>query len=160
MLVSRQNKVKAGLVSNCQSILVIVILSLFAVGCEENKSSQCEQIFRVVQDVQQNNQNASDANEQSDEKKSWLQAANRFNQAADHIAVLKINYSELMTYQQQLITIYRIYSQATYDAVTAKENKNLLALKSARQDAVKAGVIQQKLIQEINTYCLNVKGAK
>jgi hypothetical protein len=160
MLVSRQNKVKAGLISNYQSILVIVILSLFAVGCEENKSSQCEQIFRVVQDVQQNNQNASDANEQSGETKSWLQAANRFNQGADHIAGLKINHSELMIYQQQLITIYRIYSQATYDAVTAKENKNLLALKSARQDAVKAGVIQQKLIQEINTYCLNVKGAK
>jgi hypothetical protein len=155
MLVFRQGKLKASLTSNYQSILVIVILSLFTVSCEENKSSQCEQIFRVVRDVQQNNQNASDGNEQSSEMKNWLQAANRFNQAADHMTVLKINHSELIRYQNQLITIYRIYSQATYDAVTARENKDVLALKSARQDAIKAGIIQQKLIQEINTYCLN-----
>lgn len=132
-----------------------MILSLFTVSCEENKSSQCEQIFQVVRDVQQNNQNASDDNEQSSEMKNWLEAANRFNQAADQMTVLKINHSELIAYQNQLITIYRIYSQATYDAVTARENKDILALKSARQDALKAGKIQQKLIKEINTYCLS-----
>jgi hypothetical protein len=155
MLVSKQGKLRGSLTTNYQSILVIVILSLFAVSCEENKFSQCEQIFRVVRDVQKNNQNASDANEQSSEMKNWLQAANRFNQAAEHMTVLNINHSELITYQNQLIAIYRIYSQATYDAVTARENKDFLALKSARQDAIKAGRIQQKLIQEINTYCLN-----
>jgi hypothetical protein len=154
MLVSKQGKLKASLTINYQSILVIVILSLFAVSCEENKSSQCEQIFRVVRDVQQNNQNASDANEQSSEMKNWLQTANRFNQAADHMRVLKINHSELITYQNQLVTIYRIYSQATHDAVRAKENLDLPALKSARQDAIKAGVIQQKVIRQINHYCL------
>jgi hypothetical protein len=155
MLVSRKGKLKASLTSNYQSILVILILSLFTVSCEENKSSQCEQIFRVARDVQQNNQNASDGSEQSSEMKNWLQAANRFNQAADHMTVLKINHSELIRYQNQLITIYRIYSQATYDAVTARENKDVFALKLARQDAIKAGRIQQKLIQKINTYCLN-----
>jgi hypothetical protein len=155
MFVCRQARVKACLKSNYQSILVIVMLSLFAVGCEENKSAQCEQIFRVVKDVKQSNQNASDVNERSGEMKNWLEAANKFNQAADHIAVLKINHSELITYQNQLVTIYRIYSRATYDALRARENKDLPALKSARQDAIKAGVLQQKLIQKINTYCLN-----
>jgi hypothetical protein len=154
MSICTQVKVKARVINNYQLILVIISLSLFTFGCEENKSAQCEQIFQVVEDVKQNNQNASDVNQQSDEMKSWLQAANRFNQAADRIAILKINHSELITYQNQLVTIYRIYSQATYDAVRAKENLNLPALKSARQDAIKAGVIQQKLIRQINNYCL------
>lgn len=154
MSICRQGKVKARVINNYQLILIIISLSLFTVGCEENKSAQCEQIFRVVEDVQQNNRNASDANQQSDEMKSWLQAANRFNQAADRIAILKINHSQLITYQNQLVTIYRIYSQATHDAVRAKENLDLPALKSARQDAIKAGIIQQKLIRQINHYCL------
>jgi hypothetical protein len=154
MSICRQVKVKARVINNYQLILVIISLSLFAFGCEENKSVQCKQIFRVVEDLKQNNQNARDANQQSDEMKSWLQAANQFNQAADRIAILKINHSELITYQNQLVTIYRIYSQATHDAVRAKENLDLPALKSARQDAIKAGVIQQKVIRQINHYCL------
>jgi hypothetical protein len=154
MSLCKQVKVTARAINNYQLILVIISLSLFTVGCEEKKSVQCEQIFRVVKDVKQNNQNASDANQQSDEIKSWLQAANRFDRAADRLAILKIDRSELITYQNQLVTIYRIYSQATYDAVSAKENLNLPALKSARQDAVKAGIIQHKLIRQINNYCL------
>jgi hypothetical protein len=159
MLVSRQNTVKAPIQGNYWLILVIVLLSLLAAGCEENQSAQCEQIFRVAQDVQESNQNISKSHEQPDEEsnetKNWLQAANTFSQAAEQIALLEINRSELIKYQNQLVTIYRIYSQATYDAVRARENRDLSTLQSARQDVIKAEVIQQKLIREINTYCLN-----
>jgi hypothetical protein len=153
MLVSRQNTVKVLAQGNYWFVLVIVLLSLFAAGCEENQSAECEQIFRVAQDVQQSNQKISKSNEQSDETKNWLEAANTFSQAADRIALLEINRSELIKYQNQLVTIYRIYSQATYDAVRARENKDLPTLQAARQDALKAEAMQQKLIREINTYC-------
>lgn len=153
MLVCRQSKVKAHLQSNSWSILVI-LLSLVTVGCEENKFVQCQEIFQVAQEVKDNNQDVSNVNQQLGEMKSWLEAANEFNQAADRLALLEFNQSELIKYQNQLVTIYRIYSQATYDAVRARENKNLSALKFSRQNAIKAGVIQQKLIREINTYCL------
>jgi hypothetical protein len=153
MLVSRQNTVKVLAQGNYWFVLVIVLLSLFAAGCEENQSAECEQIFRVAQDVQQSNQKISKSNEQSDETKNWLEAANTFSQAADRIALLEINRSELIKYQNQLVTIYRIYSQATYDAVKARENKDLPTLQAARQDALKAEAMQQKLIREINTYC-------
>lgn len=153
MLVCRQSQVKALLKSNYWSILVI-LLSLVTVGCEENKSVQCQEIFQVAQEVKDNNQDVGNVNQQLGEMKSWLEAANEFNQAADRLALLEFNQSELIKYQNQLVTIYRIYSQATYDAVRARENKNLSALKFSRQNAIKAGVIQQKLIREINTYCL------
>lgn len=161
MLVCRLNTFKTHLQSSCSksnywSILVIVLLSFLVAGCKENNSTQCQQIFRIAQDVKTSNQHLGNVNKHSPGiMKNWLQAANEFNQAADHLAVLEINRSELINYQNQLITLYRIYSQATYDAVRARENQDLPALQSARQDAIKAGVIQQKLIQEINTYCLS-----
>lgn len=156
MLVCRQSNLKTYLKRNFRSLLAISLLSLFTVGCEENKAAQCEQIFQIAQDVSENNQNASYiGDQQSFEMKSWLQAANNFSQAADNITALKINHRELINYQNQLATVYRIYSQATYDAVTARENKNLSALKSARNDATKAGEIQHELIKKINTYCLD-----
>lgn len=155
MWISKHGRIKAYIQGNYQSILAIACLSFFTVGCEENKSAQCEQIFQIAQDVQESNQSASYINhEASFEMKSWLKAANKFNQAADHLAALKINQGELIDYQNQLATIYRIYSQATYDAVRARENQNLAALESARNDAIKAGKIQQELIQKINAYCL------
>jgi ABC-type enterochelin transport system substrate-binding protein len=164
MLVCRQNTFKtykthlksSGFQGNYRLILVIFLLSFFAVGCEENKSTQCQQMFRIAQNVKASNQLLGNANRQSPEIiKSWLQAANEFNRAADNLALLKINRSELIKYQNQLITLYRVYSQSTYDAVRARENQDLTALQSARQDAIKAGARQQKLIQEMNAYCLS-----
>jgi PBP1b-binding outer membrane lipoprotein LpoB len=159
MLVCRQNTFKrykthlksSGFQSNYWLILAIVLLSFFAVGCEENKSTQCQQIFRIAQDVKASNQQLNNVNKQPSEiMKSWLEAGNRFNQAADNLALLEINHSELIEYQNQLITLYRIYSQATYNAVRARENHDLSALQSARQDAIKAGARQQN-----NAYCLS-----
>lgn len=154
MLHCQGDRVKVYFRSNYQSVLLFVFLSLFAVGCEENKSAQCAHILQISQDVKKSNQDFIHPRQQSGEIKSWLKAANNFEQAADRLLVLELNQGELITYQNQLATIYRIYSQATYDAVRARENQNLSALKSAREDAVKAGKIQHQLIRQINTYCL------
>ncbi len=146
--------------SNSKRSLRLILLSIVAgltiLGCEENRIAQCEQIFQIARNITESNKNISylDA-QQPVELKSWLQAASKMEHAANNIKALKINNSKLIQYQHQLATIYRIYSQATYDAVKARENKNLEALKSARNDATKAGELQQYLIQEINAYCLN-----
>lgn len=154
MLHSPGDQVRAYFRSNCRAVLLTLCLSLFAVGCEESKSPECAQILQVSQDLKKSNQDFIRPLQESDELKSWLEAANNFEQAADRLIVLEIDHSELITYQNQLATIYRLYAQATYDAVRARENQNLSALKLARQDAVKAGKIQQQLIRQINTYCL------
>ncbi len=138
-----------------QSILVSLFLSLFAIGCQEQKVVQCEQIFQIARSVTQSSQDISYANsKQPEENQGWLKAASKLTLAADAISALKINQSQLIHYQNQLATVYRIYSQATHDAVIARENKNLEALNHARKTAIKAGLIQQNLIQEINNYCL------
>ena len=136
----------------------IALLGLFTFGCEDNKLAQCEQIFQIARNVNQGNLQASYIDSEAPiEIKSWLQAAGKFDRAADNIAALKITHSQLIGYQNQLATVYRIYSHATYDAVRARENQNLSALKSARDDAIKAGVIQQELIQKINNFCLRAE---
>jgi hypothetical protein len=137
-------------------ILMGIILSLLISSCGKSRLTQCEQIFRIAQGVKENSKNVSYTNkEQLTVMKSWLEAASMINQAADKIEALHINDSELIGYQNKLVTVYRIYSQATFDAVEARENKNLEALKAARIDAETAGEMQQGLIKEINAYCLN-----
>ena len=136
--------------------LIAVLLCFLTSSCSRNKLTQCEQIFRIVSQVNSSSENVDYTNsENSSEMKTWLEAANTMNKAANSIKALHINDGELIKYQNNLVTIYRIYSQATYDAVAARENKSLQALESARHDALKAGQMQQDLIRDINTYCLN-----
>jgi ABC-type enterochelin transport system substrate-binding protein len=157
MLVGRQdNKLLKRNKNPDKFILMGIILSLLISSCAENRFTQCEQIFRIARGVKENTKNVSYTNkEQLTVMKSWLEVASMLNQAADQIEALHINDSKLIGYQNQLVTVYRIYSQATYDAVQARENKNLEALKAASIDAKTAGEMQQSLIKKINAYCLN-----
>ena len=137
-------------------ILLSTLVGLTTVGCAEKRIAQCQQIFQIAHNVTESNNNISYLDAQKTiEIESWQLAASKMEHAANNIKALQINDSQLIQYQHQLATIYRIYSQATYDAVRARENKNLEALKSARKAATKAGELQQNLIPEINAYCLN-----
>ena len=137
-------------------ILITILSGLFVFGCSESKLTQCEQIFRIAAWVNNSSKNVSYSDiENAGEIKSWLEAANMMNRAADKIEALHVNDGELIGYQNQLATIYRIYSQATYNAVRARESKSLSSLKMARIDAQKAGSMQQELIQDLNDYCLS-----
>ncbi len=132
-----------------------LILSFLFYGCQETRVSQCKPIFQIARSVAENSQNISYINnEQSVEVTSWLEAASLMDRAAAQIQALQINDSKLIEYQNKFATVYRIYAQATYDAVQARENMDLDTLKSARSDAEQAGEIQQSLLQEINAYCL------
>ena len=134
----------------------LTILALLVSSCGENRLSQCEQIFRIAKGVNQRSKNVSYTSEDKlTTMKTWLETASIMERAADKIQALHVNNGDLIPYQNQLITVYRIYSQATYDAVQARENKNLSALESARLDAQKAGKMQQDVIKDLNAYCLN-----
>lgn len=135
---------------------IVILFGLLVYGCSESKLTQCEQIFRIVSQVNNSSQNVSyTENEDSSEMKNWLEAASIMNRAANNIKALHINDSELIKYQNQLGIIYRIYSQATYNAVEARESNSLEALELARIDAQKADQMQQSLVKDINAYCLN-----
>ncbi|MEL6438552.1 MAG: hypothetical protein AAFQ80_04770 [Cyanobacteria bacterium J06621_8] len=131
------------------------VLCLLTFGCGSSQASQCEQIFQIARQVTASSQNiASSDSSQPLEKKYWLEAASNLNGAAAQVRALEIDQSQLIGYQNQLAAVYQLYSQATYDAVRARENKNLAALEAARRDAVQAGKIQRELIRKINAFCL------
>ena len=136
-----------------------IVFNLVLASCSETKYTQCEQIFKIAHQVNSEAKNIENvnsvANELPQEMKSWLEAANLMNKAAQQIQALPINNVQLIKYQTGLANIYQIYSQATYDAVQARESKNINALISARDRANTAGEIQQKLVDEINSYCLD-----
>ena len=134
-----------------------LLLGLLFTGCSDHKYTQCEQIFQIAQRLTHNTNSANYFNErQPIEMKSWLEAARAIEQVANHLNALQISNSKLIEYQNQLVEIYRIYSRATYDAVRARENQNFPALESAKDDAQKAGQMQQDLIKQINAYCVNI----
>ena len=137
-------------------VLVNIMLSLLIFGCESNKFAQCEQIFKIAREVTANNRKLNSRDRESlGEVKNWLQAAATMDRAADKLEALNIDNSKLIQYQSQLATIYRIYSQATYDAVSARENQNLTILTSARNDAEKAGEMQRTLVQKLDAFCID-----
>jgi len=139
-----------------QFCLLAVASALLVWGCGENKLTQCEQIYRIAQGVTQGSKNVSYTNEEElNEMKTWLETARMMERAANQIQALHINNISLIEHQNKLATVYHIYSQATYNAVQARESKDLSALKLARTDAQKAGEMQQEVIKELNAYCLN-----
>jgi Skp family chaperone for outer membrane proteins len=136
------------------------LVSLAVSGCSDANAKyiQCEQIFKIAHQVDREAKNIESMNayvkELPQDMKDWLKAADLMEQAAGQIQALDFNTAELIQYQMGLANIYQIYSQATYDAVQARESKNINALISARDRANTAGEIQQKLVQNINSYCL------
>ena len=140
-----------------RKLLFFGVLLVLISGCGKTRYTQCEQIFQIANHLSQNiNRFSYFDNGQPTEMKSWLEAASAIDRAVNHLEALQINDSQLIEYQNKFVTVYRIYSQATYDAVKARENQNFQALESAKNDAQKAGQMQQDLIEEINAYCLNI----
>ena len=141
---------------NGKLLILGIALSLLS-GCGRAKNAQCQQIFQIANRLTQDvDRLGYFDNQQPTKMKSWLEAASAIDRAANHLEALQINDSQLIKYQNKFVTVYRIYSQATYDAVKARENRNFQALKSAKDDAQKAGQMQQDLIEQIDAYCLNI----
>lgn len=146
ILSDRYNKV----IICCLSMLA----SLLANGCSDTKYIQCEQIIQIANNVVSEKNKLIDNNSSVDiECKTWLRAARMINQAALRVEAINLQDPQLIKYQTDLAQVYRIYSQATYDAVRAWENKNIEALQVAHTDAEKAGQLEAKLGSVINTYC-------
>lgn len=134
-----------------------ILVSSLAVSCGETKYAQCEQIIQIANGVVNEKTKLIDTSDSTKiESKTWLQAARMIYQAAQKLEGVNLQDPKLIEYQSDLAQVYRIYSQATYDAVQAWESKNLQALQVAHTDAEKAGQWEEKLGKIINNYC--VKG--
>ncbi len=131
-----------------------VLIGLLTVSCSDTKYAQCKQIIQIANGVVKEKNKSIDIDNSTDiESKTWLQAANTIAQAAQKLENIELQDPNLIKYQTDLVQIYRIYSQATYDAVRAWEHKNIKALQIAHTDAEKAGQLEEKLGGMINNYC-------
>lgn len=148
-------KAAASQKSNLLLVFLSIVISLWMSGCgEEVRYSQCEQIFQIAHSVTDTTQKIDSTSTETQDLKSWLEVAALMRKAAQQLKSLPLNDAELIRYQTGLANVYQIYSQATYDAVKARESKNIDALSVARSHAEIAGKRQQLLIDEINNYCL------
>ena len=138
-----------------QLIIFCGIINIFFVACESQKYAECEQMITMANNVTKQTQAiAQNHSDRDQDLENWLEASEIMTQAATSIEALEIKDSQLIEYQEGLVDIYQVYAQATYDAVTARETRNLQALQSARDDAKNAGKVNNDLVKNINNYCL------
>lgn len=137
-----------------KNLIIASFLACLTIGCTNQKVSQCQDIIAIANAASNQAQKiTNNSQEKVVELKTWLQAADIMTVAAKQIEALPIKDPELINYQGNLASVFRIYSQATYDAVQARENKNLSALKTAHNHAQEAGKLNQALVKKINQYC-------
>ncbi len=136
-------------------IIFCGIVNIFFVACEPQKYAECEQMITLANNVTKQTQAiAENFSDRDQDLENWLEGSEIMTQAATSIEALEIKDSQLIEYQGSLADIYRVYSQATYDAVKARKYRNLPALQSARDNAKNAGEINNNLVKNINNYCL------
>ena len=136
-------------------IIFCGIVNIFFVACEPQKYAECEQMIILANNVTKQTQAiAKNFSDRDQDLENWLEASEIMNQAATNIEALEIKDSQLIEYQGSLADIYRVYSQATSDAVKARKSRDLPALQSARDNAKNATEINNNLVKNINNYCL------
>lgn len=128
------------------------LLSLLLGSCAQSKSSQCQRIFEIANQVTKETQTLTKSGRDV-EMKTWLLAADKMEQAALDMEKLEITDTNLQAYQQGFAQVYREYAQATQEIVKVWENKDRIAAKAAQEKVRRAGKMEQELGQKINSYC-------
>ena len=137
-----------------KSLAIAFCLFWFISGCENRKYSQCQSIIAIANQATGRVQEIT--NDSTTEKQytaNWLQAADIMKVAAKEIEALSIDDPQLIDYQNNLATIFRVYARATYDAVAAREKKNISALQAASNNAREIAKVNRDLVTKINSYC-------
>ncbi|PSF37512.1 hypothetical protein C7H19_10115 [Aphanothece hegewaldii CCALA 016] len=137
--------------------LVIRFLSISFLGylltsCTETKSFQCQKIYRIANEVQKETQSLTKSGQEVD-KKTWLLAADKIEQAADEMKDLKVNDDQLKNYKALFAQVYLDYATATREIIKVWETKDRLAAKSAQEKVKKAGQLEREVGEKINSYC-------
>jgi hypothetical protein len=135
------------------SISLTIFLSIFISSCSPSKLSQCQEIFTIINTV--NNEAKPLKNKPSNDLNNWLEAADTIQKAAETMKTLAIKDPQLQEYQENLTTSYSAYAQATRDAVKAFQNQDREAAQAAKIKVGEAGKLEQEVDQKINTYCRN-----
>jgi hypothetical protein len=133
-------------------VFLLVNFSLFS--CAAPKIGQCEKMISFVNQVASETKNITE-NKSEKDYISWLEAADKMENASQEISKLLIFDSQLKDYQKGFVTMYLDYANSTRDMVKARQNKSLKQAKLAQEKVKNASELEQKLGNNINNYCLN-----
>lgn len=131
---------------------LISLLTYLLTSCAETKSFQCQKIYQIANEVTKETQSLTKSGQEVD-KKTWLLAADKIEQAADEMKNLKINDNELKNYKTLFAQVYLDYATATREIIKVWETKDRQAAKSAQEKVRKAGQLEREVGEKINTYC-------
>ena len=131
---------------------VSIVISFLTLSCAETKFSQCEKIYSIANSVASETESLTNSGQET-EMKTWLQAADTMEKAAQDMKSLNISDSKLQEYQSGFIKMYKAYAESTRNIVKAREIKDVAAAKNAQKKVQKAGDLEQELGNGINSYC-------
>lgn len=132
-----------------------ILLIYFLNGCADNKSFQCQKIFKIADEMTQKTKALTNSGKEI-EMKTWLAAADEIEQAAQDMEKIKISDETLQQYQVGFSEVYRNYAQATREIVKVletHERKDRIVAKAAQEKVRRASKRERELGQKINTYC-------
>ena len=129
-----------------------LVFSFLTVSCSESKSSQCDKIIKVNNEVVSQTKAVANGG-QSIDPKAALQVADSMEKASQHMKSIRVSDTKLKGYQSRFMNMYRDTSKATREFVAAFEKKDRPAVETALTKLQKATSPEKQLVEEINTYC-------
>ncbi len=127
-------------------------LSLLTVSCSESKTSQCDKIIKVNNEVVSQTKAVANGGRSIDPKAA-LQVADAMEKASQQMKSIRVSDTKLKDYQSRFINMYGDTSKATREFVAAFEKKDRPAVEKALTKLQKATSPEKQLVEEINSYC-------
>lgn len=133
-------------------------MSYFITSCAQTKTFQCQKIRNIANNVTKETKAlTTNSSRQEIDKKTWLLAADKIEQAGGEMKKLTVNDAQLQTYKTLFAQVYQDYADATREIIQVLETKDRIAAKSAQEKVRKAGKLEREVGDKFDGYCQREK---
>ena len=126
-------------------IISVILLS----SCANTKQAQCYKIIGLTEKMAAKSQEYS----QSDDIPKVLEVADIFEDTSKKMKGLKIEDSNLITYQEGFASVYQGHADTTRKFIKALQEEDISQARSMKEEVQKIGKKEQQLGREMYTYC-------
>lgn len=137
-------------------LIGFLLINSIVSSCADPKIAQCQKIIVFINQTATETKTITE-NKSDKDYQSWLQAADKMEDAAQEIGKLVIFDSQLKEYQKGFGQMYTDYAESTREIIKARHNKALNQALVAQEKVKQASQLEQDLGSKINEYCLNNK---
>ncbi|MGK7914175.1 MAG: hypothetical protein AB4038_01295 [Prochloraceae cyanobacterium] len=128
-------------------------VSFLSASCSNPKFSECKQLNKIATEISHQVIELSD-NRTTKNPEKVLEVADVFEEGAQVMESLELKDTKLQEYQRNFAQFYRNQAQVTRDFIAARDRKDISAAELAQQNVQKLGKTEEKLVTQINNYCL------